>query len=123
MTELTSRTLGLLAHLVRDERRREIVGFVLGADDGDQELISARNWAEQNACFFVAAGELERIERHARRRGLDIQAIVHSHRSSLELSAADAEELGAGSIPWIVVVPRGDGVEYRIHTPRPAVPR
>jgi proteasome lid subunit RPN8/RPN11 len=115
VTLLTASLVARLERLLAGERRREIVAYVLGAEGREPELVSVRNWGEQAGCFSVAAGEVERVARHAERRGLDVQALVHSHRSSLDLSAADAAEMRAGVIPWIVVTSSPDGLRYRTH--------
>lgn len=115
MTLLTPDLVARLARLLRRERRREIVAYVLAAAGVEPVLLVARNWSEQAGCFSVAASEAERVARHAARLGLDVRAIIHSHRASLELSQADRAEMDAGVVPWIVIVPDGAGIRYRIH--------
>jgi proteasome lid subunit RPN8/RPN11 len=108
----------VLARAVRDAGAREIAGFILGSSTGEQQVLLARNCLATPGSFLIGELEVRRIERYARRRGLRIEAFVHSHRFSLDLSTEDETGLRATGCPWIVVMMEGDQLKYKVFQKR-----
>lgn len=111
---LEQQTIDTLIRAIRDARGQEICGFVLESSAGQQELFLVSNWAEAPGSFVVEESEVLRIERYAKRHGLHIQAFVHSHMSSLELSKEDEASLRTSDVPWIVVMLDGDKLRFKV---------
>jgi proteasome lid subunit RPN8/RPN11 len=119
---LTARQLDVdvievITRCIRQSPEKEICGYLLGDSAGKQRFYRVANLSGEPRSFFVSRFDFERLERHAQRHRLEIQAFIHSHQTILELSPADVLSRGESYLLWIVVVLSKDGFLYKMHLP------
>ena len=97
-------------------RGLEIAGVLVRAPGGKLRYWGAPSLADQPGCAEVPVWWLERAARQAEREGSELVAFLHSHATSLALSAADYLLRRRLSLPLVVVMFRGAEVLSRNST-------
>jgi proteasome lid subunit RPN8/RPN11 len=112
---LNEQTIKVLADCLKRARNREICGALLVGEHGAQRFFALTNMSCEVRTFFVSLFEFDRLARYAERNAMRIRAFIHSHQSSLDLSAQDVISLQISELPWIIAVSSGTEIRYRLH--------
>ena len=111
---LELQTIQKIVLAIRDAGRREVCGLVLRHATGNQEFLRLRNLAELPTSFEIGNSEVLRAERYAQLQGARIEAFIHSHHTTLELSAADKTSIKVSNVPWITILLGKATIRYRV---------
>ena len=93
----------------------EVCGFLLRDRSNAQIFLRVWNSSPGPSQFSITRGELERVSKYADRCGCKLEAFLHSHASSLDLSPEDKRMLLSGTIPWVIVRKGSNKLEQRWH--------
>jgi len=84
----------------------EICGFLLGLHERDSLIISqvivVRNGVTRPGGFSISRSESKYALRYARKLGLMVCAVFHTHLEKARLSMTDRRWIGQSDIPWVV---------------------
>lgn len=114
MSPLTKALREEIRGAIRRSHPFEVCGFLVSDNEGRLRFRRLRNWSAEPDGFFVTSADYCQFAREASSNDWRIEAFLHSHRRSLELSELDEQYMEGGNVPWVVVTPGGEDIRYRL---------
>ncbi len=93
----------LILGCIRSSRGKEICGFLLRDDAGDQTFFEIKNLSSNNFSFFISDTDMQRLYCFIQKNNLTVEGFLHSHKDSLDLSKEDINGFSNSPFDWIVV--------------------
>jgi proteasome lid subunit RPN8/RPN11 len=98
---------------IAQARQQEVCGYLISTANGNEFFWRLRNLSGQEGHFLIASNELDRVAHASRRNLYTIQAFVHSHTTSLEMSHADRLAFQSSDVPWVIVTQENGRIDER----------
>lgn len=99
----------LLGRLWDMPRQNEVTGFLLEYPRHEQRFVAVRNISTNRYSFFITDDQVRAVKKYAEKSGAVVEAFVHSHERTTEMSDNDETSFKTSEFNWIIFA-RVDGV-------------
>lgn len=110
---LTEGVCDEIKRAIRQEGVREVCGFLIADAYGTHQFWRIPNQSCHALSFAMPAREVSRVFRHARKTGLKVIALLHSHPNGTTPSRDDRRAMRYSDLPWIIVHLDGDQLVWK----------